>query len=63
MCPTGGWVTEPAGQVIAWYLAAEQPHVVPPGVESPAGSQEDLLHLVQTWRTNKVWILWLIWVV
>jgi hypothetical protein len=59
VCPTGGWVTEPAGQFIAWYLTAEQPQVAPSGVESPAGSQEDLLHLVRTWRSNKVWNLWL----
>jgi hypothetical protein len=59
--PTGGWVTEPSGQFIAWYLTAEQPQVAPPGAEAPAGSNGDLLHLVQTWRSNTLWTLSLIW--
>jgi hypothetical protein len=62
VCPTGGWVTEPAGQFIAWYLTAEQPQIAPPDAETPAGSHGDLLHLVQTWRSNQLWILRLFWV-
>jgi hypothetical protein len=55
VCSSGGWVTEPAEQFIAWYLTAEQPQIAPHGAEAPAGSQGDLLHLVRTWRSNKLW--------
>jgi hypothetical protein len=55
-------VTEPAGQFNAWDVTAEQPQVALPGAETAAGNQGDLLHLVPTWRSNKVWNLWLFWV-
>jgi hypothetical protein len=59
-------VTEPAGRFIAWYRTAEQLQVAPPGAESPSGGQGVLLHLTesvtQTWRSNKLWIPWLMWV-